>query len=342
MFKISKGLGNLSAEMLCFYRQIGVEEVQVPARFNANVKLRPLVPPAQSKAHGPMPAPWDEGELRRICDHVRAFDLEPAAIALPVSGGILMGREGRDEDLDDAAGRIEIAGRVGIEVMTCNFTALRASEGYAAQEGAGRGGVHLRDFDHARIRTLPPFGDVGEHGMDEMWERLEYCLRHLVPAAEAAGVKLAMHPNDPPVPEYRGVAQPLWNLDAMKRLVEIVDSPANCLFFDTGVTTEYGEDAAEAIRYFGAKERIGIVHFRNVRLEEPHYKYTETFIDEGDCDTVACMRALVAVGYEGGIDPDHTPGISGDTEETQMGWAYAVGQLRALRQAAYPSGLKSR
>ena len=136
MFKISKGLGNLSAEMLRFYRQIGVEQVQVPTRFNANVKLRPLVPPAQSKAHGPMPAPWDEGELRRICDHVRAFDLEPAAIPLPVSGRILMGRAGRDEDLDDVAERIEMAGRVGFEVMTWNFTALRASEGYAAQEGA--------------------------------------------------------------------------------------------------------------------------------------------------------------------------------------------------------------
>ena len=335
MFKISKGLGNLSAEMLRFYRQIGVEQVQVPTRFNANVKLRPLVPPAQSKADGPMPAPWDEGELRRICDHVRAFDLEPAAIALPVSGRILMGREGRDEDLDDVAERIEMAGRVGFEVMTWNFTALRASEGYAAQEGAGRGGAHLRDFDHARIRALPPLADVGEHGMDEMWERLEYCLRQLVPVAEASGVKLAMHPNDPPVPEYRGVAQPLWNLDAMKRVVEIVDSPANCVFFDTGVTTEYGQDAVEAIRYFGAKERIGIVHFRNVRVEEPYYKYSETFIDEGDCDIAACMRAFAAVGYEGGIDPDHTPGIAGDGEETQLGWAYAVGQLRALRLAVY-------
>jgi len=250
---------------------------------------------------------------------VRAFDLEPAAITLPVSGRILMGREGRDEDLDDMAKRIEMAGRVGSEVMTWNFTALRASEGYAAQEGAGRGGAHLRDFDHARIRALPPLADVGEHGMDEMWERLEYCLRQLVPVAEASGVKLAMHPNDPPVPEYRGVAQPLWNLDAMKRVVEIVDSPANCVFFDSGVTTEYGQDAVEAIRYFGAKERIGIVHFRNVRVEEPYYKYSETFIDEGDCDIAACMRAFAAVGYEGGIDPDHTPGIAGDGEEAQLG-----------------------
>jgi len=335
MIKISKGLGNLAAATLGFYRQIGVEEVQVPARFNTNINLRPLVPPTQKKAAGPMPPAWDEDELQRICDHVRGFELEPTAIGLPISGRILMGQEGRDEDLEDVIERIQMAGRVGFAVMTWNFTALRASEGYAAQEGAGRGGAHLRDFDDARIRDLPPLDDVGRHGMEAMWERLEYCLQRIVPAAEAAGVRLAMHPNDPPLPEYRGVAQPLWNLEGMKRLIEVVDSPANSLFFDTGVTTEYGDDAVEAIRYFGERDRIGIVHFRNVRVEQPYYKYTETFLDEGECDIVGCMRAFAEVGYEGGIDPDHTPGIVGDTEETQMGWAYAVGQLRALRLAAY-------
>ncbi len=335
MFKISKELGNLAEQTLRFYRQIGVEEVAVPARFNTRINLRPLVPPTQTKAAGPMRPMWDEDELVRICDYVRGFELEPAAIALPLSGRILMGQEGRDEDLDNVLERIAMAGRVGFGVMTWNFTALRASEGYAAQEGVGRGGAHLRDFDYARIRDLPPLDEVGRHGMDEMWERLEYCLKRVVPAAEAAGVRLALHPNDPPVPEYRGVAQPLWNLDAMQRLIEVVDSPANCVFFDTGVTTEYGDDAVEAIRYFGSRDRIGIVHFRNVRVEEPYYKYTETFVDEGEGDIAACMRAFAEVGYAGGIDPDHTPGISDDTEAMQMGWAYAVGQLRALRLAAY-------
>jgi len=167
-----------------------------------------------------------------------------------------------------------------------------------------------------------------------MWERLTLFLRAIVPVAERAGLRLALHPNDPPVPVYRGVAQPLWNLDSMKRLADVIDSRANSIFFDTGVTTEYGEDAAEAIRYFGRRDRIGTVHFRNVRVEEPHYRYTETFVDEGDCDIVACMRAFAEVGYEGGIDPDHTPGLIDDAHSS-MGWAYAIGQLRALRLATY-------
>jgi len=338
MFKIGKGLGNLAEETLRFFRQIGVEEVAVPARFNVNVNLRPLVPAAQLKAPGPLPPMWDEEELERIVGHVRAFDLEPTIMDLPLSGAVLLNRDGRDEDLRDIEARVQLAARVGIRVLTYNFTALRASEGYAAQEGAGRGGADLRDFDYARIESLPPIDEVGEHGIDEMWGRLEYFLKAIVPVAESAGVRLALHPNDPPVSVYRGVAQPLWNLAAMKRLIEVVDSPANSIFFDTGVTTEYGEDAVEAIRYFGGRDRIGTVHFRNVHVEEPYHKYTETFVDEGDCDIIACMRAFAAVGYKGSIDPDHTPGITGAAADSQAGWAYAVGQLRALRAAALSAG----
>lgn len=334
MFKISKGLGNLAEETLRFFAQIGVEQVGVPARANDNIQLRPLVPPPQLKAPGPLPPMWDEGELERIADRVRSFDLQAALLNLPISGRILLGLEGREEDLCDVERRIEMAARIGIEVLTYNFTALRASEGYAACAGAGRGGAHLRDFDAARIADLPSIDGLGEHSAEQMWDRLEFFLRAIVPVAERAGLRLALHPNDPPIPVYRGVAQPLWNLAAMKRLIDVVDSPANSIFFDTGVTTEYGEDAVEAIRYFGMRDRIGTVHFRNVRVHVPYYQYTETFLDEGDCDIVACMRAFAEVGYTGGIDPDHTPGIIGDGEQSSIGWAYAIGQLRALRAAA--------
>ena len=335
IFKISKGLGNLAEETLRFYRQIGVEEVAVPSRFNTRINLRPLVPPAQRKAPGPQPDPWGAEELRRIADHVRSFDLEPTTLNLPLSRNILMGRPGRDADLEKVRKAIRIAGDVGFRVLTYNFTALRASEGDGACHNAGRGGAHLRDFDYQRIRDLPPLPDVGVHTWEEMWERLEYFLTTVIPVAERAGIRLAVHPNDPPVPEYRGVAQPLNDLQSLKRLLQVVDSPANSLFFDTGVATEWGEDAAAAIRYFGERDRIATVHFRNVCVNEPLYKYTETFIDQGECDMRACMRAFADVGYSGGIDPDHTPGITADSEESRIGWAFAIGHMIALRSAAY-------
>jgi mannonate dehydratase len=160
-----------------------------------------------------------------------------------------------------------------------------------------------------------------------MWDRLVYFLEALVPTAEAAGVKLAAHPNDPPVPVYRGVAQPFSELADWQRLIEVVDSPANTLFFDSGVTTEIGEDAVAVARYFGERGRIGMVHFRNVRVLEPRYHYLETFHDDGDCDMAGVLHALQACGYDGPLDPDHTPGIDGDTSDTRIGWAFAIGQI---------------
>jgi mannonate dehydratase len=253
---------------------------------------------------------------------------------LPISGNILLGAPGRDADLARIRECIRVAGRVGIRTLTYTFTALRASEGYCLRDGAGRGGATLRAFDAGRVRDLPPLPEVGQHSRAAMWERLGHFLRAVIPAAEAAGVRLAAHPNDPPVPVFRGVAQPLASLGDLRRLIEILDSPSNTVFIDTGVLTEMGESAPSAIHYFGDRRRIGFVHFRNVRVEAPGERYVETFLDEGDCDMLACARALHAVGYDGMIEPDHTPGIPGDSLDTWIGWAFAVGQMIALRRAA--------
>jgi mannonate dehydratase len=276
---------------------------------------------------------WDEDLLMRIRERIEAFDIKATVSALGLSGNIVMGQAGRDDDLEVLKANIEIAGRLGIQVLTYNFTALRASEGYAGQIGIGRGGADLRDFDYDRIKDLPPLDSVGTHSMEEMWDRVAYFLETVIPTAEKAGVKLAVHPNDPPVPVYRGVAQPMGDIEGMKRLIEVVDSPSNCIFYDTGVMTEKGADAVEMIRYFGSRKRIGTVHFRNVRVEVPRFKYVEVFHDEGDCDMFACVQAFHEVGYDGLIDPDHTPGIDGDTDDTRIGWAFAIGQMLAMRNA---------
>lgn len=333
--KITKGIADLSEATLRFYRQIGVEEVGLPRRYVTDVRSsRPHVPPAQMGPAGPQGEPWTVDELVRMHERVAAFGLEGTSASLGVSGNILMGRPGRDADIEKVQASIRTAGKAGLRVLTYSFTALRASEGYYALDGEGRGGAHLRGFDFDRVRDLPPLPDVGTHSREEMWERLEYFLRAVVPVAEEAGVKLALHPNDPPVPEFRGVAQPVRSLADLKRQVEIVDSPANCLYLDTGVLTEMGEDAAAAIRYFGERRRIGTVHFRNVMVDVPYLRYVEGFLDEGDGDPAAWMEAFYASGYDGALDPDHTPGIHGDTADTHVGWAFAVGQMIALRNAA--------
>ena len=332
--KIGKGLGDLSEETLRFYAQVGVEEVGLPGRFVTEMRAsRPHVPPAQLGPAGPVGAPWEEAELRRMRARTAEFGLEATCASLPFSGAILLGQSEREADLEVVRRNIKVAGAAGLRVLAYNFTALRASEGYYALDGAGRGGTHLRAFDYDRVRDLRALESVGEHSREQMWERLERFLAAVVPAAEAAGVRLAMHPNDPPVPVFRGVGQPVRSLADLQRVVRTVDSPSNTVYFDTGVLTQMGEDAAEAIRWFGSRDRIGIVHFRNVVVEAPYERYTETLLDAGECDVVACMAALHQVGYEGAIDPDHTPGFDGDTVDTHVGWAYAIGQLIGLRAA---------
>ena len=334
--KVGKELGDVASQTLRFFKQIGVEAVGMPARYNltpgTNPTKRPLIPPTQKKPAGPI-AIWHEDELQQVKQAIVDGGLKPWLMSLGLSGAILMGQTDRDADIEQFKHNIILAGKLGIKVITYNFTALRASEGYGARYGWGRGGSDWRDFDYERIRDLPLLNNVGRHSREAMWDRIAYFLRAVIPTAEAAEIRLALHPNDPPVPEYRGVAQPLFNLDGLKQIISIVDSPANSIYFDTGVTTEMGEDAPTAIRYFGQRDRIGTVHFRNVQVEKPHYKYVESFHDNGDCDLSACMRAFHQVGYRGMIDPDHTPTISDDTSDTRMGWAFAIGQIIALRQA---------
>lgn len=333
--KIGKGIGDVSEQTLRFYRQIGVEAVSMPTRWREGPSAgeRRLVPPPQTGPKGAQGRVWDERELQRIAARIAEFDLQPLAARLDISGRVLMGKPGRADDLEIAKANIEIAGRIGLRTLHYSFTALRASEGYAAQRGAGRGGADLRDFDHGRIAHLPPLDSIGRIGMDEMWDNLTCFLETAIPTAERAGVQLAAHPNDPPIPEYRGVAQPLGDVAGMKRLIAVVDSSSNGIFFDTGVMTEKGADAVEMIRYFGSRNRIGTVHFRNVKVEIPRLKYVETFHDDGECDMFACVQAFREVGYDGMIDPDHTPGILGDTPDTRIGWAFAIGQMVAIRNA---------
>lgn len=335
--QIGKEIGDVAEETLRFFAQIGVEVVGMPTRYNekagTNPTKRPLIPPTQTKSLGPLHQPWDDAELQQIKSRIESFGFSVATANLPLSGNIVLGLSERKSDLEIVKANIITASRVGIPVLTYNFTALRASEGYGARYGGGRGGATLRDFDNRRVEKLPHLDEIGQHAMDAMWERVADFLQAVIPTAEEAGVRLAAHPNDPPVPIYRGVAQPLGDLDGMKRLVEIVDSPSNCVFFDTGVTTEMGEDAVAAIHYFGERDRIGTVHFRNVRVEDPRYQYVETFHDNGDCDMAACMKAFHEVGYTGAIYPDHTPYLTDDTHDTRMGWAFAIGQIIGLRAA---------
>jgi mannonate dehydratase len=187
---------------------------------------------------GGPPIPWNEADLRALVERFRAGGL--GVVNLMISGfpNTIYGRPGRDEEIDKVAASIRAAGRAGIPVVEYNFYAHRLTEGY--YEEPGRGGAGMTAYDYARTKDLPPLPEVGSHTLEALWANITYFLKAVVPAAEAAGVRLALHPNDPPVPLSRGSQQIMATLDGWKKLVGIVDRPANGITFDCGVSRELG------------------------------------------------------------------------------------------------------
>jgi mannonate dehydratase len=184
-----------------------------------------------------------------------------------------------------------------------------------------------------------------------MWANITYFLKAAIPAAEKAGVRMALHPNDPPAPISRGSQQIMGTVAGWKHLIEIVDSPSNGITFDCGVTREMGEDPVETAEYFASRKRINHCHYRNVRVVTPYEKYQELFIDAGMADMFGVMKALVRNKYTGTIYPEHPRALDADRDRIPPGGrmsgypggggydgiTYSVAYARAMMQAALES-----
>jgi len=133
----------------------------------------------------------------------------------------------------------------------------------------------------------------------------------------------------------------MGSVEGWKHLVDIVPSTSNGITFDCGVTREMGHDPVEVCRYFGAKDRINHVHFRNVRVRIPREKYTEVFPDEGEVNMFAVMKELVRQKYPRVILPEHPRVLDADREQpgngSYTGWVFNVAYARAMFQAAMAS-----
>ena len=170
-------------------------------------------------------------------------------------------------------------------------------------------------------------------------------LQTIVPVAEKAHVRLALHPNDPPVPLSRGSEQIMASVEQWKTYLKLVESPFNGMTFDCGVTREMGEDPIKVCRYLAERDCINHVHFRNVVVRTPYVDYTEVFLDDGQADMFGVMRELVRQKYPRGLYPEHPRAIDPDRDRNEIrnqypggggfaGEIYNVGYARAMLQAA--------
>ncbi len=291
---------------------------------------------------GGPPMPWQAGELQALTARLKQGGLTLGNLMISGFTNVLYGKPGRDDEIEKLKQSIRAASSAGIPVIEYNFYAHRAIEGYYEQ--TGRGGSGLTAFDADRLKDLPPLPQEGAHTLEEMWSNIGYFLKAIIPVAEASNVRLALHPNDPPVALSRGSGQIMATVEGWKHLIGIVDSPSNGITFDCGVTREMGHDPVEICRYFGKRDRINHVHYRNVRVRQPYNQYTEVFIDEGENDMFAVMRELVAVGYSRLIYPEHERALDVDRERGMRnqypggggytGMVYDIAYARAMLQAA--------
>ncbi len=287
---------------------------------------------------GGPPIPWTASQLQPIVDKLKAGGVTLGNLMIDGFPNTIYGRPGRDAEIDMIRQSIQAAGHVGLPVVEYNFYAHRAMEGYFEQ--TGRGGAGLTGVDEARMKGLPPLPEEGAHTLREMWANITYFLKAVIPVAEKANVRLALHPNDPPFPLSRGSQQIMATLAGWKHLIEIVDSPANGITFDCGVTRELGEDPVAVCRYFGSRDRINHMHFRNPHVTVPYLKYDEGFIDEGDVNLFAVMRELVRMKYSREIYPEHPRAIDYDRERGPIhGYAGGGGFAGELYDIAYAKAM---
>ena len=175
--------------------------------------------------------------------------------------------------------------------------------------------------ENASAGTLPKI----DH--EELWKRLQYFLDEIIPVAEEAGVKMAAHPDDPPMPYLKDTPRLVYQPDMYQKLIDMKPSTSNNLEFCLGSIAEMTEgDVYEATEKYSKQGKIGYIHFRNIVGKVPNYK--EVFVDEGDIDMVKILRILKKNNFAGVIIPDHTPQMTCDAP-WYAGMAYAMGYMKA-------------
>jgi mannonate dehydratase len=355
--KLGLGLyGNmLNAENFRFARQAGATHIVAHIVGHFKKPASAALTTEGSALHGfgisdPMDDTWTYEWFRDLRAEINEEGLELEAIENfePAHWyDVLLDGPKRDEQMAHLKQIIRDMGRAGIPIMGYNFSLAgvwgrdhgpfargnAVSVGYhdPEQMPIPKGMVWNMVYDTTLFDPSGGRGYIDPPTHEQFWDRFARFLRELLPVAEEAGVKLVLHPDDPPLPTLRGTPRLVYRWDLYQRVLDLAPSPYNGMEFCLGTLAEMSgrdgfKDIYDMVDRYSATGRIGYVHFRNVKGQVPHYE--EVFVDEGDVDMIRALRVLHKNGYDGVLIPDHTPQMS-CAAPWHAGMAFALGFMRA-------------
>jgi mannonate dehydratase len=288
---------------------------------------------------------WTEDFFKTLINDMAAYNLKLAAIenfAVRHWHDVLLDGPRRDEQIEHIKRIIRAAGKAGVPCIGYNFS-VTGVWGWIRGPFA-RGGAMSVGFDKNAIDSDKPIpvGQVwnmaykDKLGPDlqspvsnmQIWDRYTRFLNDILPVAEEAGVIIAAHPDDPPVDALRLSAKLINSHDAYRRAFEINSSKYNTAELCLGCLQEMSDGNIYAtVEEFAKNDRIGYIHFRNVKGKIPNYH--EVFIDEGDIDMARIIKILKECNYQGVLIPDHTPELE-CAAPWHAGKSFAIGYMKAL------------
>ncbi len=325
-------------EYLAFASQLGVTAVQLNT---------PDLPGEQR---------WELGDLVALRERAEGYGLRLEAIENVPNAfyeDAMLGRPGRDQEIENVAATIRNMGKAGIPILGFNW--MPTSVWRTDLAPVGRGGAIVSGFDLSvaedgsqagkvlvarRDRRVEDQKDSWSRGAlfeipetrtdEDMWDAYEYFVEALVPVAEEAGVRMALHPDDPPVPSLGNVARIFRSVDALRKAVELSPGPGFGIELCLGTVSEMGGEEAvlDAIRFLAPRNKIAYVHLRDVKGTVP--EFVECFLGEGNYRPARVIRELSRHGFDGFILDDHTPALVGDSPYGHRGRAFALGYIQGL------------
>ena len=292
--------------------------------------------------HLPLGQVWDRAEVLHLKEQIEAHGLRFEVVdSFRIHEDIKRGLPSRDALIERYQANIRMLAECGIKIICYNFMPVfdwtRTQLDKVLSDGSNAlvyykdqlekmdpltGELSLPGWDSSyRKEDLKALFEEYSHVSEEnLWENLQYFLEAVIPVAEESGVKMAIHPDDPPWNIF-GLPRIITGKENLDRFLKLVDSPANGLTFCTGsLGCTKANDIYSMIDEYSKMGRIHFMHVRNVKiLDDGSFEESAHFSACGSLDIPRIMKILHDNGFTGYVRPDHGRMIWGETGRAGYG-----------------------